>query len=272
MVAMITNGRGAAMHHTNRRIIGQTTAGTPIVWMRGAAGIDFLIDDGDSGGDAFDDDDDGDEDEADQENEQDEADQEGDQGEADDWSPPTRDEWEGMQRALKASTAQATERRKWLKKLGVNPRTGRPAAGQEQGTLEEHDDDVDQTDEQDETDTEQSGTREQQLVDALKVSCLQTELVRRGWCGDDEMVLRLVDLDRIELAEQDGKTTVTGLVEQIDAVQTKIPAWFAAGTGQRKTTPRRGGNVVDGGQRRAPKAPRTWREQLSKQMGAATGR
>jgi hypothetical protein len=40
------------------------------------------------------------------------------------WTPPTKDEWETFQQKLKTASAEAANRRKWLKAAGYDPKTG----------------------------------------------------------------------------------------------------------------------------------------------------
>lgn len=43
---------------------------------------------------------------------------------ADAWTPPSKDEWETFQQKLKTASAEAANRRKWLKAAGYDPKTG----------------------------------------------------------------------------------------------------------------------------------------------------
>ncbi|MFI5473202.1 hypothetical protein ACIA6D_23550 [Streptomyces cacaoi] len=149
---------------------------------------------------------------------------------ADGWAPPTREEWEEHQEKLRAASAEAANRRKWLKAAGYDPKTGNklqpdpepePAApvakdAQAQGLS---DADMKRAVEKAVTETQLKGVRQMRTF----AVGFNKALSEAGWNGTRlDSLMRLLDLDDVDI--DDGE--ITGLTEQLDTLKAEWPEFF----------------------------------------------
>lgn len=200
----------------------------------------------------------------------------------DGWQPPTKEEWEAQQASLKRASAEAANRRKWLKAAGLDPKTGKklepdpepdpaPTSGQAQDPaapvpgLSEAD--VKRLVDKAVTETQLKGVRQMRTFTVG----FNEELAKAGWNGTRlGHLMKLLDLDAIDI-DDDGE--ITGLAEQIDDLKTEWPEFFkrnranpskpGGGTGQ-SGTPAANVDVAD----KKPPAPQPkgWAEQVAEKL------
>jgi hypothetical protein len=199
--------------------------------------------------------------------------------EPDGWTPPTREEWEAHQASLRRASAEAANRRKWLKAHGIDPKTGskldpdpEPApdpapqdpAAVPQGMSEA---DVKRLMDKAVAETQLKGVRQMR---AFTVG-FNEELAKAGWNGTRlGHLMKLIDLDGIDV-DDDGE--ITGLTEQIEELKTDWPEFFkrqravpsksGGGSGQNGTP---AGNVDTADKKAPAPEPKGWAEQVAEKL------
>jgi hypothetical protein len=202
--------------------------------------------------------------------------------EPDDWTPPTREEWEAQQASLKRASAEAANRRKWLKAHGIDPKTGEkldpdpdpvpdPAApkpqdpaGAPQGLSEAE---VKRLMDRAVAETQLKGVRQMR---AFAVG-FNEELAKAGWNGTRlGHLMKLLDLDGIDI-DDDGE--ITGLAEQIEELKAEWPEFFKrnrstvakpGGVSGQNGTP--AGNVDTADKKPPAPQPKSWAEQVAEKL------
>lgn len=249
--------------------------GVPVYGLQGGrsgGGISFAVgpDDHDPDlGDDDDEDDDDDDDDADDEDEprgrsrarrsrdddDDDADQDDD---GDDWTPPTRDQWQRVQGALKKANGEAGKRRRlakdmdrlgitdlptWLSARGLDPETGQPYGDdvvdpdeQDDGIFDDHVDPRDQRQRdrkyaRDVTAAERRGAQRarDELVPILAQSAAVNALRDAGFTGNQarlERALRLIDASQLDVEMDGANFDIQGLDEQIEEIKSEFPEFF----------------------------------------------
>lgn len=201
--------------------------------------------------------------------------------EPDDWQPPTREEWEAQQASLKRASAEAANRRKWLRAHGIDPKTGdklqpdpepepapaskpqEPAAGPP-GLGEA---DVKRLVDKAVTETQLRGRRQ---MHSFTVG-FNEELAKAGWNGSRlGHLMKLLDFDDIDI-DDDGE--ITGLAEQIEGLKSDWPEFFkrnrsatskpGGGSGQNGTP---AGNVDTADKKPPAPQPKSWAEQVAEKL------
>jgi hypothetical protein len=199
----------------------------------------------------------------------------------DDWQPPTREEWEQHQASLKRASAEAANRRKWMKAAGLDPKTGQklepdpepepiapkpqdPAAAPPPGLS---DADVKRAVDRAVTETQLRGRRQ---MHSFTVGFNQ-ELAKAGWNGSRlGHLMKLLDFDDIDI-DDDGE--ITGLAEQIDGLKTDWPEFFKrqravpskspGGSGQNGAP---AGNVDTADKKPPAPEPKDWAVQVAEKL------
>ncbi|MFD6094757.1 hypothetical protein ACFVWN_01030 [Nocardiopsis flavescens] len=188
------------------------------------------------------------------------ANREDDDPEDDDNIVLTKEEWDEVQAKQRKANREAAQRRKWLRDAGIDPRTGKPlqrspasdpddtpppapAATQPKPTPALKDDEEDGTnlealrasyEDKVRRAEEKAETRAELRFKApLAREAARAALSDAGWSGKNfDKIMRLVDLDDIDLDEEGN---VTGVTEQIDDLRQEFPDWFR-GTSRRGPT------------------------------------
>lgn len=200
---------------------------------------------------------------------------------AGDWTPPTREEWEQHQASLKRASAEAANRRKWLKANGIDPKTGQklepdpgpaPAAPKPQDPnapaapgLSEAD--VKRVIDKAVTETQLRGRRQMRTFTVGFNSALSDA----GWNGQRlGHLMKLIDLDDVDI-DDDGE--ITGLTEQIEGLKADWPEFFKrnrsnpsktpGGSGQNGTP---AGNVDVADKKPPAPEPKGWAEQVAEKL------
>lgn len=201
---------------------------------------------------------------------------------ADDWTPPSREEWEQHQASLRKASAEAANRRKWLKAAGFDPKTGAklepdepepqaapkpqdPNAPQPVPGLSETD--VKRLVDKAVTETQLRGRRQ---MHTFTVG-FNEELAKAGWNGSRlGHLMKLLDFDDIDI-DDDGE--ITGLAEQIENLKTDWPEFFKrnrsnlsktqASSGQNGTP---AGNVDVADKKPPAPEPKGWAEQVAEKL------
>lgn len=200
----------------------------------------------------------------------------------DDWQPPTREEWEQHQASLKRASAEAANRRKWMRAAGLDPKTGKklepdpepepvtppkpqdPNAAPPPGMSEA---DVKRLMDKAVAETQLKGVRQMR---AFTVG-FNEELAKAGWNGARlGHLMKLLDLDGIDI-DDDGE--ITGLAEQIEELKTDWPEFFkrnrsttakpGASSGQNGTP---AGNVDTADKKPPAPQPKGWAEQVAEKL------
>lgn len=256
-------------------LIGFTAAGLPIYSIRGGA-----PEDGEDGG-------------ADEGADGEEGDGDGEEGGEDEYTPPTKEQWDRAQAALKKANGESAARRKWLEEHGISPRTGKPY---DSGDDDEQDDPATKPrpkpkksggdDEEDasqyvpaaefaklqkerRTEGKKAAEREARLTAALTKSAAQNALTAAGWNGNGkELVERFIDLSECEISD-DGE--VLGLDDQVDELKRSMPDWFKKPRAPKRQRAEANGGAreVDGADRTSTKTveePKSWLDRLSDQF------
>jgi len=194
----------------------------------------------------------------------------------DDWAPPTREEWEEHQEKLRSASAEAANRRKWLKAAGYDPKTGQklqpdpepepasePKGEQSQG--------ISDTEMRKQIDRAVAEARIEGMRGAKKlVSSFNKALSDAGWNGQRlELIMPLVDFDEVDLDDEDD------LRERIESVKKIFPEGFkrsrnpatpsngAAGSGQNGVPAVK----VDTADKKPPAPePEGWAEQVARRV------
>lgn len=194
----------------------------------------------------------------------------------DDWAAPTREEWEESQEKLRSASAEAANRRKWLKAAGYDPKTGNklqpdpepepaaaPAKDAAQGLT---DADMKRAVERAVTETQLKGTRQMRTF----AVGFNKALSEAGWNGTRlDSLMRLLDLDDVDI--DDGE--ITGLTEQLDTLKAEWPEFFkrirstasnpAGGSGQNGVPAAK----VDTADKKPPAPePKGWAEQVAERV------
>lgn len=200
---------------------------------------------------------------------------------ADNWTPPSREEWEQHQASLKRASAEAANRRKWLKANGIDPKTGQkvepdepapapvapkpqdPAAPAAPGVSEA---DMKRAVDKAVAETQLRAARQQRVF----AVGLNEELAKAGWNGTRlGSLMKLLDVDAVDI--DDGE--ISGLAEQIEEIKAEWPELFkrqranpskpGVGSGQNGTP---AGNVDTGDKKPPPPEPKGWAEQIAERL------
>lgn len=147
---------------------------------------------------------------------------------ADVWSPPSREEWEEHQEKLRSASAEAANRRKWLKAAGYDPKNGQkltpdpepepePVAGKG-----EEPQGLSQAEMKKQIDRAVAEARIEGMRGAKKlVGAFNKALGDAGWNGQRlELIMPLVDFDEVDLDDEDD------LRERIETVKKIFPEGF----------------------------------------------
>ena len=226
-----------------------------------------------------------------------------DAGEEEEETPPSRDEVERMRAALRRNNSENKRHRltakklaqigadgdldAWLVERGLDPSTGQPI-GQASPTDQDGAEAGDQgqqppADQQSSPVVMQRQIRQAEARGAARIEAHYKPLVAEfaarsaladaGWVGkNSEMVMRLIDLDLIDVEVHEGRPVVLGIDEQVREIREEFPDWFRApqgpsrtnGSRRRASSDRGGAEEVDGGDRgRAPVRPKGWLQQAS---------
>lgn len=138
----------------------------------------------------------------------------------DEWVPPTRDEWEGILAKKRTADSEAASRKRWLRELGYDPKTGEKVAAAA----------VSGSDATDATGLNTTSVQPTQVDTAAietavssKIEAVYTALAEAG-VGAKSLarVSRLVDKASITI-DEDG---VEGLSSQVEALKTEFPELF----------------------------------------------
>lgn len=152
----------------------------------------------------------------------------GDDSGDDDWTPPTREEWEKAQDDKRRSDSEAAARKRYLRKHGIDPKTGEKV-----GAASDDDDAQDDKGQKDVTSkadikratdraVAQAEARADQRMRGVVVG-LYEELNKAGWNGRGlGRIVRLLDFDDIEI-DEDG---ILGLDGQITELKSDFPEMF----------------------------------------------
>lgn len=183
-------------------------------------------------------------------------DETGEGGESeDDWEPPTREEFEQLQRQLARARKEATKRRKRLAQM-----------------REGQDDDADEADEEPRTTDRRELKRlladaearvEARYKPALVKQAAKAALAQAGFAGEvTSRTMRMLDLDELEV-DEDGE--VAGLDEAIEELKEDMPQLFRKprATGR----PATGGRSLDAGNKKVAKKPESFADKLVAQFG-----
>lgn len=202
------------------------------------------------------------------------------EGGPDDWQPPTREEWEAQQASLKRASAEAANRRKWLRAHGIDPKTGEklqpdpepepvPAAQPQDPTAPQglSEADVKRFVDKAVAETQLKGVRQMR---AFAVG-FNEELAKAGWNGSRlGHLMKLIDLDGIDI-DDDGE--ITGLAEQIEELKAEWPEFFKrnrstvakpGGVSGQNGTP--AGNVDTADKKPPAPQPKSWAEQVAEKL------
>lgn len=200
------------------------------------------------------------------------------------WTPPTREEYEKLTAEKAKASAEAANRRKWLRAAGYDPKTGNklepdepdpaPAVPKPQdpnaapapvpGMSEA---DVKRLVDKAVTETQLRGRRQ---MHSFTVG-FNEELAKAGWNGSRlGHLMRLLDFDDIDV-DDDGE--ITGLAEQIENLKTDWPEFFkrnrsnpskpGAGSGQDGTP---AGNVDLADKKPPAPEPKGWAETVADRL------
>lgn len=195
---------------------------------------------------------------------------------ADDWTPPSREEWEEHQQKLAAASAEARDRRKYLKAHGIDPKTGQktqtdpepapaddPAAKGDAATAGASPAEMRQAVERAVAEARIEGMRGAKKL----VASFNKALADAGWNGQRlELIMPLVDFDEVDLDDQDD------LRERIEQVKKVFPEGFKrtrnpAATANSTASSGQNGAVgakVDAADKPAPKPePKSWAEKVA---------
>lgn len=198
---------------------------------------------------------------------------------ADDWTPPTREEYEKLLADKSKASAEAANRRKWMRAAGLDPKTGQklqpdeptdePASRPQQDPSGDEPRGLSPAEVKRQVDraTAEAELRGRRQSRAL-VTGVNTALATAGWNGQRlGSLMKLIDLDDVEI-DQDG--SITGLDEQIADIKTEWPEFFK----RQRTVPSTNG--AGSGQNGAPAAkvdtadkpapppvPKSWAEHLA---------
>jgi hypothetical protein len=191
-------------------------------------------------------------------------------GDDDEWVPPTKEEWEELVTgqgkligALRKASAQASRRKARLREL----QTGGAGSGDTDG--DDDDGGTAQPDPQPARDRDlarAAARATQQVEDKYKplvAKAAITEALRdAGWNGKNPtLVMRMLNLDEVDIEVSDGVAAVTGVEGQIAELKEEFPAWF------RKHRPA-AKRSTDGDDKGTPKRPTgDWRTQIGRAFG-----
>lgn len=280
--------------------IGELSWG-PVYPVYGAAGgVQIVVDDRDDGPDEFDDDDEEGDDEGEDDEDQPAARRRparrkasDDQGDDEEYQPPDRDTFERMRKALQRNNAENKKHRltaktlaklgvnedleSWLAERGIDPENGQPLKpGQQTGDQQDPPGDKSEERQPDQVNLQRQ-VRQAELRGATKAEARYKPLVAEfaaraaladaGWSGrNPDMVMRLIDLDLVDVELHEGRPIVLGIEEQISEIKDEFPDWFktrdqsrGSAAGRRRPESRGGANEVDGGDRgRSTVRPKSW--------------
>lgn len=192
--------------------------------------------------------------------------------------PPSQEEWERVQAAVKRNNEENKRHRllrKSLETRGIdlstedgrtaledllNGRTSPETGAQDQNTAKR--------DAQRQVERAVART-EARYKPALARSAAQAALTTAGWSGtatELTRALKMIDLDEVDV-DSDGN--VTGIADQVEAMKADIPSWFKADE-KPAAERRRGAAEVDGGDRQTKTAAApNWLERVDRQMTGA---
>ncbi|MGR4847907.1 phage scaffolding protein [Streptomyces sp. LARHCF252] len=162
------------------------------------------------------------------------------------WTPPTREEWEALLDKKKTADAEAASRKRWLRDLGYDPKTGHKIT------------DAVVSDAEAEGEAEgQEPKAEPAQVDTASVATAETKTaaifiaLAEAGVGAKSLARasKLIDKASISL----GSDGISGLSEQIEALQEELPELFK----RSRNTPVADASAVGAGKKQAPAADQT---------------
>lgn len=241
-------------------LLGYRASGEPVWQLRGGDGWSMYAEPDAGGRDDPDDETDPDDDDPDAEYD-DETDP--------DWQPPSRQEWEGQQDAIKRNNAENKSLRLLRKALagqGIDISTAdglarlTELAGDGGGKGKAGDPAIKRAVERATASLE---GKYRSAVAGLAVKAALADAGFSGRANEFGRVMSMLDMDEMELAD-DG--SVSGIAEQIAGIKNDIPHWFAGDTARR-----RGAAEVDAGERRSNRtATQTWVQRVDDQLSGKT--
>lgn len=290
----------------------------PALGGRAGGGLSFLVDDKDGDepdefdeSDESDDEDDLDPDEGDEEPDDEEErprsrqrreqEQQPDDEADSDWEPPTRAQWEKVQEALSRNNNEMRKRRMagkvfekigltsdedfsdWLLERGIDPENGERV----EGLPEDADHEAQGRHILSQRRAEERGQlkAEAKYRPALVQFAAAAALSEAGYAGKDiGPILRMLDIEGIEIEFERGEPVLYGLDEQVTELKTTLPQLFrkaapADADGEkpprrtnnrsgRSSTGRTGARAIDGGsaEKRTGAKPLTWLQQADRQL------
>jgi hypothetical protein len=157
-------------------------------------------------------------DEEDEDLDEDDGQDDGDKSKEDDWKPPSRDEFERMQKALTETNAEAKRYRLRVRELRRDARTAERTADKSGAA----DDEVAARAKQDAADEAERKYKPIAVKSAARAALLAAGL-NDGSDGVMRKLLRLVDMEDVDL-DEDGE--VVGLDDQIDDIKDTFPKLF----------------------------------------------
>jgi hypothetical protein len=169
----------------------------------------------------------------------------------DEWVPPTRDEWEDILDKKRRADSEAASRKRWLRDLGYDPKTGQKlSSGSET--------DSDSVDRGGAAKPVQVDTAALETAVTTKTEAVFVALAEAG-VGPRSLarVSRMIDKKSITI-DEDG---IEGLAEQVDALKAELPELFK----RSRTAPVADVSAVGGGKKKAPvSTPQSmdWEEQI----------
>ena len=203
---------------------------------------------------------------------------------ADAWTPPSKDEWETFQKKLTTASAEAANRRKWLKAAGYDPKTGsrldpdpEPVVAPEPATAPEPQTPPGlspaQVQKQMEKAVAEGKIAGMRGAKSLAMNTLGA-LSKEGWNGSRlDLIMPLLDLDGVDPDDPED------LAERVENVKSLFPEGFTplkrnranpatpsnpAGSSGQNGAP---AAKVDAADKKTPAAkPKDWAEALAAQI------
>lgn len=198
----------------------------------------------------------------DEDDEQDgDEDQDDDGEDEDEWTPPSREEYEALQRKLARANKEAAKRRKALKARQAD----------DEDDLDDAEDDEDGSGKRsDRKELKRLLARAEARVEArykpaLVKQAAKSALVDAGFSGEiTNRTMGLLDLDSLEV-DEDGE--VVGLDEAIEELKEDLPQLFKRShRGTAKSSGSTGRKSLDGGVKKTAKKPQSHAEILAAQL------
>ncbi|MFC8077518.1 phage scaffolding protein [Streptomyces sp. NPDC057307] len=166
---------------------------------------------------------------------------------ADTWTAPTKEEWELVQSRLTAANGEAASRKRWLRDLGYDPKTGVKLTGTE----------ADET-----AEVQPAHVDADALVKSAeaKTAAIYIALAEAG-VGPKSLarVSKMIDKGSLSI----GESGIEGLTSQVDALKEELPELFK----KSRVTHVPNANAVGAGDKQAPaEAPKDWRQKATDQI------